>query len=437
MRFSTPKKLSYTHLTWLLLGLLLAETLVYTGFKHLFNGFTSPVFSMIMGLLFCAVALLLHLRRDEADSAVAPLPSDKRASTLALWLPFLVGALWCGFGLHQIFLAYPIDPTVSDIIPALQDIYVGRVQAGEAVYEPYSKYGYTIYPNYLPLAWLPYFFSEWLAIDYRWTAYALFVLAIFLWNIRLSKQTFSVPELALKSILPFVLLYLFMIYRETSFGHSVELTIVAFYLLLALSVFSRSSVLKAGGILLPLLSRFSFVFWLLYYGFVLLLRSRPRTFAVVGWSVLGVLLLYIIPFFDYFPDAFLAGLGYYELAAFAEWQVKPWQAAGEAPFHLGQGASFGIFFYEYLDGTVEERLQIARNAHKIFSVLAVVFMAGLHFRWRDKVQDAFFLLVALKVAMLFFYGFFYVPFFYLYLLPTLLVLPIFWEIPLGRFFKSK
>lgn len=408
-----------------------AETLVFTRYQHRVSLFQSPVIWFASGILVCLLAWIIYGKEQDEDLTFGTyLLTIPRV--LAVFIPFIAGSIITEAYLAEIFMQYPIDPKSSDIIPALQEIYIDRLQAGKDVYEPYSEYGYTIYPNYLPLAWLPYFISEWLQIDYRWTAYFIFIFALGLWNLRLLKKPFSWVELFLKSALPFLMLRYFILYRETSFGHAVELTIVGFYLILALTIFSKSSLKRAGGILLPLLSRFSYAFWLVFYALTIFIRERKQAWQIAGICTVAILLIYVLPFFIQHPTSFFEGLKYYEKAALVEWQPHSWQDPNDIPFHLKQKASFSIFFYENLEGTVEERLDVARAFHKGMSIGSALLVGLLYFLYRRRVDFRFFALVGLKFTLMFFYGFFYVPFFYLFLLPTFMTLPIIFEIPFGR-----
>ena len=73
-------------------------------------------------------------------------------------------------------------------------MYVQRLLGGETVYKPLPFEGYQVNPTYLPLMWAPYSFSEILKIDYRWTAYAVFLIPIIIYIIWFMEVALIVEE---------------------------------------------------------------------------------------------------------------------------------------------------------------------------------------------------------------------------------------------------
>ena len=351
-------------------------------------------------------------------------------------LIFVGGSWYCGTHLSEIYAKYPVDALGSDIVPSLQ-AYVRRLLSGDTVYRPIEFPTWTVHPTYLPMMWLPYIFSELLEIDYRWTAYAVFLLAILLYNIRLLRQSPAFWEVILKTCLPFFLLYQIITYADKSLGYGVELLPAAFYLFLTLTVFSRSLIWMAVGIVLCLLSRYAFTFWLPVYMIVLWAeRGFPTAFKVGLWTALGVLLIYIIPFLSKDWNAFSKGLAYYEKTAVDQWYPQSWQPEGEPPFHLSQGLSFAWYFYEYDSYTVPDRLAFNKKVHMLVSLLAALLILGGYFLLRKKqIDPRLYLIIALKFYLIVFYGFLFVPFRYLYMLPLFLSVPLFYNLPLRQIFS--
>lgn len=289
------------------------------------------------------------------------------------------------------------------------------------------------------MQWLPYLAAHGLGIDYRWIAYAIFIFALGLWYIRLLKKPIHWLEIFIKVALPFFALYPLLIHRKSSFGCSVELTIVGYYLILAYTLFKKSTVTRSIGILLPLLSRFSFLFWLVFYAISSFLTERQNAIKIIKWTTIGVVLIYILSFFLRQPTAFFDGLGYYEKASFFEWHTRHWQAEGDYPFHLKNGVSFSVYFYEYANGILEERFHLATVFHKVMAILSALLI-GLFF-WKRKGSDLrLTALVGLKLCITWFYTFLYLPFFYLYLLPVFLSFAIIFEMnvfQIGKRFDLK
>jgi len=122
-----------------------------------------------------------------------------------------------------------------------------------------------------------------------------------------------------------------------------------------------------------------------------------------------------------------------------QWEPQVWQAAGEKPHHLFQGLSFSGWFYDNIEGDSLAKMNAARMAHGIVSVSAAALL-GIGYllikRFRADWNIRLYLLVGLKFYLLFFYGFIYVPFNYLFVLPTLLSIGIVYEMRIWEMIKE-
>ncbi|MEM9820629.1 MAG: hypothetical protein AAF985_06135 [Bacteroidota bacterium] len=401
-----------------------------TFFKKSLGLYWSPVAWMLGGLLTCGAGFyLMRSGLNQLGSAEGKTRKFHQIIVLAI---FTLGSLLCADILSGVFASYPVDPKGSDIIPSLE-FYVRRLLSGETVYKPLPFDGYEVNPTYFPLLWAPYIFSEVLHIDYRWTAYLVFLIALFLYHRRLWQQDLSLLEVILKAAIPFLLLVHYILEDRESLGFAVELLPIGFYFLLTLSVFHRSKWIMAIGILLCLLSRYAFTFWLPIYLLIFWIERGFKPVFQVSLSVLaGVLLLYVLPFLAKDWTIFTKGLAYYGKTAETQWIRQKWQKPDARPHHLQQGLSYSIYFYDFIDGPVEKRLKLNRIVHISACALAAVIIFLLYLYYRKKELDhRLFLIIALKFYLLIFYGFFYVPFSYLFKLPTLLTLPILYHLKLS------
>ena len=122
---------------------------------------------------------------------------------------------------------------------------------------------------------------------------------------------------------------------------------------------------------------------------------------------------------------------YYAKTAETQWETQSWQGPGEKPHHLTKGHSFAIYFYDFTEGDVSKRLALNRKVHIAVCAFAA-FLLGLgYFFFRKRgLNTKMYLLIGLKFYLLIFYGFFYVPFSYLYQLPLFLSIAILYNIPL-------
>ena len=388
-----------------------------------FGNYEKPLLWLSGGLL--TVLAAFKLLAFAPASSLPEVSSSRNRNAIIICITAGILIPYIASLLYPIFQQYPSDPNSSDILPSLE-FYVRRFLSGETVYAPMKFPSWVVHPTYFPLLWMPYIFSELLQIDYRWTAYLVFLIPIMVFLFKLSKQEISPVEAFIKAALPFALIYAYIDYIPKVFGHAVELLPIGFYLILSLSVFSRHRWLMGLGILLCLLSRYAFTFWLpLYLLIIWIERGFKEVFQVSMYVLAGVIVLYIIPFMSKDWGMLTRGLAYYSETAVGQWYPQSWQAAGDKPFHLNQGLSVAIYFYDLAPGEIIERLALNRKVHLLACGLAAMLIAAGYFFYRKKgLNVKWYMLIALKFYILIFYGFFYVPFSYLFMLPMFLSLPL-------------
>lgn len=346
-----------------------------------------------------------------------PLPEPRSsASLLPGLLPMLLLA-GAYLALRPVLGQYKVDPAQSDIIPLIE-VLVRRFLQHQPVYDPVTYFGYTIYPNYFPLTWLPFVPAEMLGVDYRLWAFLLFAGACCWLHLRLPLRSRQ-RGLAV-AVVP-VLFILFLRAQPPALGWAVEPLVAAFYLLLALALFVGRERGLVAALVLCLLSRYAVV--ALLPALALLWWKEEGAGAL--WKralliALGLLLLFAIPFLLVQPASLMAGYKYYTAGALAEWRGQSWQAPGSLPFQLSQGYGLAIYFYRFVPGELEERLQLLQKAH-----LACSFILPLLFTWwylrrgRSWLSPRLFSLLLLKLFLVVFFLFIQVPYAYLYLTPLL------------------
>jgi len=184
-------------------------------------------------------------------------------------------------------------------------------------------------------------------------------------------------------------------------------------------------------IVFVLLSRYAFTFWLPVYLLTILIeRGFKPVFKISVLVLIGILGLYVIPFLSKDWDIFFEGLAYYGKTAETAWA---WDRGDGRPLILITGLSHAIYFYDFFDGDLLDRLKINRMFH-----ISICFITalGLFFNyWKNRNKGlnlTIYLLIGLKLYLVVFYSFFYVPFRYLFQLPMLLTIPIIYNIPLFR-----
>lgn len=406
------------------------ELALQTFWRNKLGNYFSPALWLFVGILACAATLYLSGFRK------SPVPFSldyyKRYNNALLLLSIcLFSAIITAFLLSPIFHQFPVDPLSSDILPSLE-LYVKRFLGGEKVYQPMEFPGWTVDPTYFPLLWLPYSFSEILQIDYRWTAFLVFVIGVYLYNLREVRYHLPYTEVVIKALLPFLFILAFIVYQKETFGLTVELLPIGFYLLLTLTIFTRARFLMGIGILLCLLSRYAFTFWLPVYFLLMWMELGFKNMIKVGLVVLvGVLVIYVFPFLWNDWEIFGKGLAYYDQTAVGQWYPQSWQQAGDKPWHLSRGMGFAIYFFDFLEGSPEMKLAINKKIHLLGSALAALMILAGYFYWRKKgLNRRIYMIVSLKFYLLIFYGLFQVPFSYLYMLPLFLSIPLLFHVPL-------
>ncbi|MDX1684967.1 MAG: hypothetical protein R3275_07000 [Saprospiraceae bacterium] len=336
--------------------------------------------------------------------------------------------------LSEVINTIEIDPLNSDVLPAIQ-LYVRRWLAGEWAYAPMEFPGWTVIPNYLPLVWMPFVVPELLDIDYRWWPWVCFVgYALYYWIKLFLQKDLHPVEYLIKSVVPLFIIWLLLLYDPTIFGHTAEIMIAVFYLILCETILSERPWLAAIGIGLCLLSRYSFGFWLPFYVFVYwwVYGWRPLIYLLTGVAMM-VFIFYVIPFLFKDPFVYQKGMAYYMFSAEGEWVVQNWQPEGSKPYHLSRGFGFAIYIYEYINGDIQFKLRMIQVLNVLTSLLTIslIFAAFWWLRSRIERKDLF-LIFGLKIYLMVFYSFIHVPYAYLFVLPLLLGLPIFSRIRIWK-----
>jgi hypothetical protein len=391
------------------------------------NVYVAPCLYLLAGIAICMATYELG-----KNNAAATVPTTFSRKNEVIWLIFAALSVFTAIFLTRNFAKYPIDPNLSDIVPSIQ-AYVQRLFRGETIYAPIQFPSWLVQPTYLPFMWLPYSFSEALQVDYRWSAYSIFlvVIAIFIW--RMLREAVPFWEALVKIFVPFVLMWVFIDNKPHIFGMSVELLVTSYYLLVALGFGSK----KAWWVALPLvsclLSRYAIVFWLPLYIVIFYVENGwKRAAQVAVWSLGLLLITYIIPFLSKDWTMFGRGLGYYDSNTILHWQPATWQNPNEKPFYLKQGLGFAIYVYDFFSGTIPEKVALMKKIYITMSILSVIVLGGFYFWKRKTIDSRLFLLISMKFYLTFFYAFIFLPLNYLFQLPLFYSIALLFGVRFGR-----
>jgi hypothetical protein len=308
----------------------------------------------------------------------------------------------------------PINIIQSDIIPFIDEIFVKRFLNHENVYAQYTGFNYgTFTPSYLPFHWGPFVLCKLLRIDYQWTALLVFMVFCTLYFLVLIKNIQNTRWLLVNSALPFVLLFTIYLKSGRSAVQCVEVMVMGYYLFLSIAIFSKQHITKGLGLLMPLLSRYSFVFWLPLYFYDLLRTNLKNFFWILIVFVALMLIFFVFPFVVPVPQMVKLFNANYTASILGEWDGQSWQGSTERPYQLFQGIGFASWFYQFAAGTLLERMELNKYALYIISILTMLFVVYKYKYIRKYIGPNMFSLLSLKLMLTIFYALIMVPYDYL------------------------
>ena len=407
-----------------------AEIAMLTFLRNKFGPHASAVLFFIASLVIGFVGFKLSFQKANLFHPLPSFPLNERAkkNTSQPAYTYLFLALLCFLTyslLSSIFDSSPILPEQSDIIPQTQ-VLTQRFLNHQFPYQTISFVGYDLFPTYQPLQWMPFTIAEAAGMDYRKLALVVLLLSIIVASVFLRKKSLSVAQLLLVCALPF--LPVLLIANETTiYERTLENLVVAYYLILCFALFSRSVFFVGIALVFCLLSRYSIILWIPLFLFMLYSSGeRKKAGALILICAAGVLLIYVLPFFSQDNTIFQKGYLYHTKAALGEWQGQGWQQPGEKPFQLFRGIGFAAFFYDYYNGSLEEKLKAFQILHLLLCI-ATCILLGIFFQLkRHKVTFAIFALASLKIYLSVFYHFIQIPYDYLFLTLIYTSIPILW-----------
>ncbi len=404
--------------TGILIFCFVLELLLLFYFRNEVGFILSPVLFAIagLGLIYFSFGDL-----KQKEDLAPNLDSDFKSIKLQLFIGLSsIGIVFSGFLFHK----WPIKIENSDIIPLIQNIYISRFINFEHVYDLYEGFNYGKFtPNYLPFHWFPFVLPELLRLDPRWSFVVLFVLAFGIYVFKFAKAS-NQKFLILQIILPFLLWLSIIVKQGKDYANSVELLIAAYYLILCISLFSNKPLFKSFALALLILSRYSLVFWLPVY-FLLMWFDDRKVCIKTGLYLIGFMLIFYLPFLIQSSQMLSSGSNLWIDAALGEWKGQSWQAPGDKPFQLFQGMGFASWIYTWGAGTLQEKIIFTKNLMLIISVLILGIMTVFVWLKREIYNKKLMALYGLKISLLVFYSFVFVPYVYLFwvtLIPSIMIL---------------
>jgi hypothetical protein len=398
--------------------LLVIEMGFLTFCRSKFDPHTLPI--LFLGIQLCIGILPLFFIRNKAIDSKNPVLPLKKGTVIPLSIVAILGLSLSFAMLNDLIQHIDINPSYSDIIPQVQK-FCNQALAGIFPYTPFDDFGYRMPPTYLPAQWMPYLPSEIFKFDPRYITFWIFALSYTVFAIKIIKNSISLFAGFILLALPILLMSTLHDHDQGILSICVEQLIMSYYLLLALSLTTNSRIFQVVMVVLCLMSRFSLIFWLPLYAFILGTKAGWRPVLQLGlWILAGCIVLYG-PFLWHDPQIFSRAQAHYNSASVGEW------SRGDKPPHLYNGLGFAIFFFEK-GGDVA--LQIASLKKYLFIVTPSVSLV-LGWVWgriKDKIDVALFALCSLKISLAVFYALIQIPYSYLYITPVITSLAVLYRV---------
>jgi Family of unknown function (DUF6311) len=402
----------------LLAFLLVVEIGFFTFWRSAFDPHTLPV--LFLGIQLVIGILPLFLSKKTGISVENTFLSLKLVRVIPLSILAILGIVLAFNSLNSIYTSIPIKVSDSDIIPQLQR-FCTLFLAGKFPYTPFQDFGYPMTPTYLPSQWLPFLPAAIFKFDYRYIVFAFFAMAYTVFSIKTIKKGLNIfRSLALLG-LPILLIWAIDEWDNSIPSVSVEMLIMSYYLLFALSLTTNSRTFQVIMVVLCLMSRFSFIFWLPLYAFMMWTKEGWRPVLKLGlWVFAGCALLYG-PFLWHDPLIFSHAQTYYDLASVGEW------TRSDRPPHLYNGLGFAIYIFEK-GGDAATLIALLKKYFFIITPSVSVLLGLVWWRFKDKIDMPLFALCSLKISLAVFYSLIQIPYSYLYVTPIILSLAVLYRV---------
>jgi len=304
--------------------------------------------------------------------------------------------------LRKNFVAFRDFQNYSDVIPQAITLY-DRFVHGQFPYHPISFGAYSLDPIYFPFHWLPVFFSRLWPLDVRWTGWGIFVLIAGLYGWKIKSLTSQKAALAIALICPSLVLWAYIVWTKAELSVTFEIVIGAYYLLLGAGLITKNYWLIGIGIVCCLLSRFTLVFWLPFFAF-LLRKDVGLKKSVLFWSLVLVALLgfFFVPFYFKDPQFIVRGMAHYVNAT-----IGDWMGSGNPPVSWTQenGISIAPIFNAILSGEIPYKVHITQLIQSIVMILTLVAAFWVYKKWSKQISTHLFMLLSLDVFLLMYYFF--------------------------------
>lgn len=296
---------------------------------------------------------------------------------------------------QKIMAGTPVDYHISDVLPIMQ-VMSQRFVNGQEVYAIIPEIWGGMQPIYLPAMWMPYIPSVVWQFDPRWIT-VFFLLAcsglLLLWQ----PKGKSLSAWSLLVLLPMLVMFAnFLHWDPILISMTDEGVVIGFYVLLVWAMWYGNPWLIGIALTLSVLSRVSLLAWIPFFGlFVWIFESRKKAIQIAGSALVSGLFLMLISKAIFYLDVFRALPRRYLEAVMGEdyWKLKP---TIEESLGLAK-------FLEQKD------LPMLQNLTFLTTLGAPLICLLAFWRFRDRMDAAFFGIATLKITLVFFFNLLIIP----------------------------
>lgn len=309
------------------------------------------------------------------------------------------------------YFKFSIDSHWSDVVPATE-LYVKRFLNGHDPYAPMPIAEWIVNPNYPPLRWLPFCFSEIFKIDYRWTS-VFFINCFFGYFYFKSKNIIAVFFAAL-----YLLVY--VIDQKGEFFLTSELIVGFYYLLFAWAIFRNNYYLIAFSIIACIFSRFYIIYTLPLIAFYFFTRLETNKFFKFGIITIIIGLIFYLPFFNELNAEYFNVNKNFTQRSIDAWQLTEKYTNSDLPKFIHQGLSFSSYFNFLLSTSIPAKIKFQNTCQIISCIMLIFYSIYYYFKNREFINNELYIILILKITLVLIFSFNTCPYPYLYVFPFLL-----------------
>ena len=131
------------------------------------------------------------------------------------------------------------------------------------------------------------------------------------------------------------------------------------------------------------------------------------------------------------PALFFKSIENYSAISVGQWDGVPDWFAPQKPYNLSQGFGFAIYFKDFLEGSTLSKINSIKHVQIILCLILLIAFLWYFISQKNNIKNtAFVLFASLKLYLIIFYAFIFVPFSYLFLVPLFVSVVAFYKINL-------